>query len=218
MSTDPVPTQATIEDALVTWIAAGAGISEDNVSWTQERGPGTKGCYIAITLGGEVEVGGDWTEVRDLAAEDRAPGADVAIVLKGPRTRSLKLECFAGGDPWVTARPEAKLARALKARNLPSHSQALRAAGVGFGPIGPVTVQGIERSKIFESRAIVEMTLHVVSEISELGTWIERVEITPILNINPTAEAIELGTIVEPPLLTIGWSPGFSGGFGDTGP
>ncbi len=202
--TAPAPSQSTIEDALVTWIAAAAGISEDNVLWTMERSPQVKGCYIAITLGGEAEIGGDWTELRDIAEEDQLPGEDIDHVLIGPRTRSLKLECFAAGDKWEIARPEAKLARVVKARNLPTRAQALRKAGIGFGTIGPVVVQGLERSVIFESRAVVEMTLHVTSEISERGTWIERVVISPTIKVNPDAAAVALPSISVPELALVG--------------
>jgi len=106
----------------------------------------------------------------------------------GHRVAELQLQCFAGGAKWRDARPVARLANVLSSRVLPVRSALLRAAGVGFGLIGPVQSLKLDRSTVLEPRAVVTMSIHLVSVQREIGSWIQHVELTPTINsvVQPT--------------------------------
>lgn len=169
---------STVLDAIYDWVQSFSGLAEANVIWEDERGPTPEGTYISMELDLTRQFGHDWTEIAD--AEDPVPGADLQFSAVGARTAQLRLQCFAGCDRWITARPVERLGDILSARSLPSQRIALRQAGIGFGPISAVQSVQFQRAggSLFEPRAIVTMELHLVSRVSELGTWIEKTEIT----------------------------------------
>ncbi len=193
-----------IEKALVDWVQSGSGLARDHIIWEQERGPQPNGCYISMRISLEQEYGDDWsaTELND----------DNEIVYSsiGVRRATLTLQCFAAGDKWSVAKPDRRLASVMNARRLPSTELALRAAGVGFGPMNPVQSLNLERSQYFEPRALVSVILHLVSTVTEVSPWIECVEIEPTVTLPPDEEL---------PTVTVckgstSWSLGFSSGFG----
>ena len=169
--TDPT----TIENAIHAWISAGSGLSPKQVIWAGQGGPAPSGPYISLRLTDLGQVGQDWIDVEPAA--DPEPGAEVEYKLRGVRTRTLTIQVF-GGSPLGSSSNAAVLSRALTARALPSIESALRAGGVGIGPIGAITVIDRTRSGLFEARAVVDVTIHLVSELSETGTTIESVETT----------------------------------------
>ncbi len=168
------------------------------VIWAGQKAPRPNAPYIAVTISGDREIAQDWMRVSDVAEEDAEPGADQLFTVTGPRVETLKLECFATSEDWATVRPERVLRRILASRRLPSVAQAFRAANIGFGPVGAMQTQQLERSTLFEPRASVTIALHTISEVSELGTWIERLEITPTIKQADDA-VITLPAIIEPP-------------------
>ncbi len=180
---------STVEDAIYDWVVAGSELDEAQVIWAEERGPQPQGCYISMRIGDERSFGGDWVRQSEPDGSDEDPTM-IMYTATGVRVLKLTLECFAAGDAWSTARPAARLARVLAVRRLPSIAEALSAARVGIGPITPVQVLELERAKIFEPRAQVEITLHLISEVSELVPSIDTVEIVPTFDeiTSPTIE------------------------------
>jgi len=173
--------------AIRNWVANSSGLNADSegrgpVIWAKNRAPRPNAPYIALALSGDIEAARDWMVLKEIDEGDpvpAAPGADIDFVMTGPRVEELTIDIFCNDDLWDTVRPERVLRRVLAARSLPSVAQALRAAGIGFGPITPIQSLAIERSTIFEPRARVTIAVHTISEVSERGTWIERAEITP---------------------------------------
>jgi hypothetical protein len=96
--------------------------------------------------------------------------------VRGTRTACLWLQCFgeAVGDQNVIA----ILDRVRAGAKLPSVKQALNTAGIGVGSSDPTRFLGrsINRAN-FEPRGILEIYLHLSSEISELGTFIQTAEL-----------------------------------------
>lgn len=187
-------------DAIFDWVSAGSGLVQgadgiDTVQWADQKPPRPSTCHISMRIKGELGFGQDW--MTQSAAPAPVPGADLEFTMTGPRVSTLVLECFAGDQKWGAVRPDRKLSNVIAARNLPTISYALRRAGVGFGPIGPVQVLELARGVIFEPRALVEITIHTISRVSELGTWIERVEVAPTITAN--GQEIVLPTFIEPP-------------------
>ncbi len=177
--------------AIAEWVRVSSGLATGQVYWSRQRGETPPGTCIAMTLDGEIAVAQDWLVIQDAA--DPQPGADLEFVLTGPRVSRLVLECLIGDQSWMSVRPDQILSRVLASRNLPTRSAALRAAGIGFGPIGPVQSLNIERASIFDPRARVELAIHTISEVSELGTWIETVAFDPII------DGIQLPQVSIPP-------------------
>lgn len=188
-----------IEEAIFDWVVAGSELDEDHVIWEDERGPQPQGCYIAMQVGDERSFGADWSKTSLIESSDEDNG-EIMYTLTGTRVLTLVLECFAAGEDWQTARPAARLARVITARRLPSIAFALSQARVGIGTIQPVQVLKLERAKIFESRARVEINLHLVAQVSETAPWIETVELTvePNEDGETPLESVEV-TITRPP-------------------
>lgn len=172
-----------IHIAIAKWVRETSGLAVGQVYWAKQRKGTPAGTCIAMTLEGELEYGQDWLVISD--APSPVPGADVQFTMTGPRVSRLVLECLIGDQDWMAVEPDRILSRVVASRNLPLRSEALRAAGVGFGPIGPIQPINIERAQIFDPRARVEITIHTISEVSELGTWIETVAIEPFVDEMP---------------------------------
>lgn len=184
--------------AIHDWVKNSSGLVADSagrgpVIWSGQKAPRPNAPYIALTLLGDQPVAQDWMTVEDVAPEEAEPGADLEFTMVGPRSERLRIECFAAEEVWASVRPERVLRRVIAARRLPSHAQALRAAGIGLGPVGQVNLLAIDRAQLFEPRVQVEIALHTISEISERGTWIERVEI------ESEVSGITLPTVIVPP-------------------
>lgn len=161
---------STVRLAIHQWVVAHSGIAEDHVIWEEQRGPQPPtGTYISLMIRDVRSFGLDWNEIT-------AYGDGIKHSIKGPRVATLVIQCFCGGRPWFEAQPQDRLETVIASRALPSRAQSLRAAGVGFGPIGPVDALAIERSTLFEPRARVEATIHLTSAVEELNTYIESVE------------------------------------------
>ena len=166
--------------AIAKWVRETSGLATGQVYWARQRGDTPPGTCIAMTLDNETPYGQDWLVQRD--AENPVPAADLEFVMTGPRVSRLVLECLIGDQSWMTIRPDNILSKVVASRNLPNRSEELRAAGIGFGPVGAVTSLNVERAQIFDPRARVELTIHTISEVSELGTWIETIVVQPIVD------------------------------------
>ena len=107
-------------------------------------------------------------------------GAEINNVVRGPHVLTLSLQCFA--SPAVgTANARNYLSRVLSSVTLPSVAAGLVAAGVGVGTWTKVSVLGMTLNMtVFEPRATVTVKLHVASEISETGTYIQTVAVSGV--------------------------------------
>lgn len=184
---DPVA----IENAIHAWIAAGTQLAAAQVIWAAQRGPTPVGVYVSLRLAELRRVGLDW--IDQVEVEDPEPGEELEFHVRGPRTLNLSIQLF--NAPGVGAgNGTALLERALTARALPSIAAALRAGGVGIGEVGAVIPIDGDRDGLFESRASVDVAIHVAADLVELGTYIERVEIT-----SEVIESVETVTWVPDP-------------------
>lgn len=121
---------------------------------------------------------GTGTHTLTDTADTLRAGAEVAMTVRGTREASLSIQCFGGTATGATS-PRAILESVRTALTFPSRRAALTAAGVGFAPIGPATaVDGVIGSSLFEPRAVMEARLFLAAEVSESGTFVERLEIT----------------------------------------
>lgn len=189
--------------AIRDWVANGSGLSADSAGrgpaiWTGNRAPRPNAPYIALTLGGDLEASQAWTEVREIPEEEQVPGADVDIAMVGPQVEDLTIEIFCEDELWATVRPERVLRRILAARRLPTVAQALRTAGIGFGPVTAIQTLAIARSEVFEPRARVTIAVHTISEVTERGTTIEQMEFTADTVKNDGGEVLTIPPFITP--------------------
>ncbi len=169
------PTMKAIRD----WVFTSSGLVADSagrgpVVWARNKAPRPSKPYIAVSISAEREHGAPWTTTRD--ADDPQPGADLEIAVTNIATATLTLECFAVDHPWEVVRPEKVLSRVLASRNLPTRAEALRQGGVGFGPVGAVQLDELDRGGFTESLARATIVVHLANQVSELGTWMESIE------------------------------------------
>lgn len=158
-----------IEDAIFAWVVAGSGLAASQVIWAESRGPIPTGTYISLRLLTTKQISSDWLVSREVAGQ-------IVHHVRGTRHPTLEMTCFAGGHTGST-RAQQVLQRVLTSIKLPTVAAILRAGDVGIGTRGQVrTVQGV-RSAMFDPRAIVEVGLHLVTDISEPGSSIDTVEV-----------------------------------------
>lgn len=104
-------------------------------------------------------------------------GAEIINRARGPRRARLELQSFAAagvGDSSAMSYLEDVVA----ALELPSVRDAMVAAKVGIGVVGePQDIGGELTPGRFEPRAVLECTLNLVSEISELGRRVDFIEV-----------------------------------------
>lgn len=184
MSADPI---TAIEDAIHAWVVAGSGLDAQHVIWTGDgpSGPMPAGTYISMRLLREETASQDWlVPQRD--------GDMVVAHVRGTRYPTLELTCSAGAS-YGALRASSILSRVLAAIRLPSVSAGLRAGSVGVGVRGPIrTVPGV-RSMMFDPRAIVEIGLHTMIDISEVASEIRTVQVQ-----TQTDEGTRSGTVAKP--------------------
>jgi len=168
----------TVENALHAWAVAGSGLATAQVIWALQRGPRPTSAYIALRLTSIARIGHDWLDVLDV--DDPDPGEEIEHRARGMRDVAFSVQAFGGIDGAATGAtsPVALLEGMVAAVRLPSVRSALQAAKVGVGAIGPVqSLDGLLGRADQEPRALVEMRLHLPSELSDLGTYIEYVEL-----------------------------------------
>lgn len=169
---------STVRAAIAAWVRAGSGFDNEHVIWAQQGRPTPSGPYVELRVRSVRRRGQDWLTVTENVGG--APGQEIVHTLRGPRVLTLSMQCFSGTGPNVGAHsPVATLEAVLSAARLPNVHAALATAGVGVVPSADVMgLDGNLGFTVFEPRAIVEVKLHVTSEITELGTFIEFVELT----------------------------------------
>lgn len=166
--------------AIRAWVvAATSGLGVTDVIWADQRGPRLAAPYLTLKLGLR-RVGQDWLEVRDNEFSDGEDGEEIQHRQRGVREGALTLTCYGSADGVepTAASPEAVLDAAQSGVRLPTAAAALRAANVGVLDFGPVGGPSGTLGGLLEPRAVLVARLSLSSEVSELGTYIESVEIT----------------------------------------
>lgn len=177
-------------DAIHDWVVATSSLAPTSIVWADQRAPQAPvGLYIELRCSDPVPFGQDWDDIEQVETPD--PGAELRHRLRGMRIAVLEIACYPHGAKWRDAQPARLLNTIVSGRNLPLRAQALRAGGVGFGTIGKIVDLNLERSTLFEPRSVVEVNLHLTSEVSELGTYIERVEVQNGLTPSGAAQTLE---------------------------
>jgi hypothetical protein len=177
-------------DAIHDWVVATSGLSATSIVWADQRAPqAPAGLYIELRCSDPVPFGQDWDDIEQLVSP--APGAELKHRLRGTRVAVLEIACYPHGAKWRDAQPARRLNEIVSGRNLPLRAQALRAGGIGFGTIGKILDLNLERSTLFEPRSVVEVNLHLTSEVTELGTYIERTEVQNGLTPLGASQALE---------------------------
>lgn len=100
--------------------------------------------------------------------------------VRGQREVTLSIQAFAGVDGAATgsSSPRALLDLVVAGARLPTAESALYTAGVGVAGLGPVqAIDGVLGSAVFEPRATLEARLLLASEVEELGTIIDYIEL-----------------------------------------
>lgn len=171
----------TVEDAIHQWVVFGSQLPTGQVVWTQQNSPRPVGTHITMRINNIEVVGIDWLfRTQNIGAPE---GEEFEDRVQGMRTATLSLQCFSGhvdqgGVGTGIRMPIAILNDVLSASRLPSQVFSLNSAGVGIGVLEPVqTIDAILGQSIFEPRAIVDVMLHLASEITESSTFIESVEV-----------------------------------------
>lgn len=160
----------TVEDALHAWIVAATGLAATNVFWEQQGIGKPAGAYVTMNLS-ITQSGQDWTDITDNPTP--SPGAEIIHTVRGPRLGTLALQCFAG-DATGPSSSKAYLAKLHGSLGLPSIHDALVIAKVGIAIIDPVQSLTLELGNaVIESRALTSIKMHLTSEVSETGTYIE---------------------------------------------
>jgi len=164
------PDWITIEDAIATWVALGGAA----VAWAEDDGPRPAKPFVSMHVDGIARIGQDWTDIQDAAAP--VAGAEIEHLVRGTRSLTLTLQCFAS-SPTGTLAAVGILEKIITAARLPTARAALNDAKLGVSAIGPVRSIGkVINSADFEPRAVVEVTLFTVAEQVETSTYIETVE------------------------------------------
>jgi hypothetical protein len=150
-----------IENAIHSWVVASSQLSAANVIWAAQRGPIPTSQYILLRLADVKTVGRDWTDYES------------TVQVRGVRTLRLSMQAF-NGAPLGSSSNMAILERVIL---LAANSDLLRDGGVGLGPIGTINIIDGNRSTLLEPRAVVDIEIHVASELVGTGTTIEHVEV-----------------------------------------
>lgn len=166
-----IPELTAQENAIYDWVLAASELPETQVFWAHFIDTIPDGVYICLTWGDSDDVGSSFSRI----SED-SPGI-TTYTTTTHETQELTIECFAGNVPWNEAKPQRRLQTVMRRLNLPIHYEALSAAGVGFGTKEKVQALESARSSVFEARALINMTIHLVATESQTISTIDTVEV-----------------------------------------
>lgn len=167
-----------IQNAIHAWVVATSGLAASRVLWARQNLPRPDGCWISLRTIALAAVGQDAITVSD--APSPAPGAEIRTTHGGHRVVTLSIQCF-NGEGQGSESPEAILEEVRTGARLASVHDALTAAGVGLLSFEAIrSIDGHTNPAVFEPRAVLTCSLCVPSEIFELGTFIETVDIARV--------------------------------------
>jgi hypothetical protein len=152
------------------WVQAGSGLPDARVIWNLQGGARPKSPCILMSIQSVAGVGDDW-----IVHEVRNPpvvGEEIRRKAQGHRIATLELQCFAAEETGDTSTPI--LTDVIS--SLALHVDDLDIAGVGVGSVGPVRSVPGTRGGILEPRSVVEIEIHLASEVARYLDSIDSVE------------------------------------------
>jgi hypothetical protein len=162
--------------ALQAWVASGSGVAATNVRWSGQGGTRPSVVWISLGIINESVPGPDWVFTEDAAVP--VSGAEISYKVRGCRTGTLSIQCFAGSAVGSSS-PFAILRKLHASARLPTTKAAMLAAGIGLGTMGTVQdTPAIVNTTNFEPRATMTIEFFTANELIETGTYIETVEVT----------------------------------------
>lgn len=161
-----------IEDAVHRAICLASGYGSDQVIWSFQDRNAPELDYVVLTLGGEMQVGRDWTYIeQDLT---RPAGQEIRINVSGVREVSLQVEVFTSdvyGDDAAR-----RIAEVIRSRlRLDSVRHGLNKAGVSPFDSDPVQWLPDIPTARFRGRAVLNVRCYVPSNVFEDVGYIARV-------------------------------------------
>jgi hypothetical protein len=166
---------ATVQAAIRSWIVTGSGLSTSKVIAAGGGGPTPEPPFITF----DVEIAGigqDWIGVEDNPDSTGSDGEEIIMYARGMRAVTIAITCHAATNAALTG-AVGYLESVRSALTLQSVQDALETAELGIGEIGPTQSIGAVEAAQWEPRARMEARGWVASEISELNTYIETVQI-----------------------------------------
>jgi hypothetical protein len=161
-----------IQAALAAWISSSTDVPAENVLWAFQAGPQTPRPFVSLEVLEVASPGIDWT-IKDYDGT-RQPGQEIRRRAHGQRVVQLRIQCF--GQEGSNLDALSTLTDAIAA--IPFAVDDLDAAGAGVGDIGRIQLLEGKRGSILEPRAVIQLQLHVSSEVERFETFVERVEVT----------------------------------------
>jgi hypothetical protein len=175
-----------VENAIHAWVVIGSGLDADRVIWTGDgpSGPQPAGTFISMRI---ID---DNTGFRDWLLP-RREGNGIRYRIRSHHMATLELSCNADGS-FGSQRGAMILRRVIAARALPSVVESMRGV-VGIGPAGKIRLIPGVRSTLLDPKAMVEVGIHMVTEISEPGSAIETVSVATTTDVGTRS-----GTVSRP--------------------
>lgn len=163
---------ATIENGIRAWIEAGSGLAAGKVIWAKDKGPRPAAPYIALSTTVRT-IGRPWVDVRD--ADAPAPGAEIIRTVRSTKKLTLQVQCF-DGDASGDASSMALVNNVTDYAGLPSQKALFVAAGWAPTTFEPVLdFSAVRGGAVFEPRSVMTCHGYITGELSETGTYIEKV-------------------------------------------
>lgn len=162
---------AIAQAAIKTWVTSATGLAAAKVIMTGQGGPRPAPPFVevAVDIAG---IGQDWVDNED----DPDDAGATIYTARGTRRLTLTFVCYAASQAALTS-ALGYLEAVRSALVLPSVNDALDAAGIGIGEIGPAVSMGEIVAAQWEPRGRMEATGFMASEITEAGSYIETVEV-----------------------------------------
>lgn len=184
---------ATAMAAVKAWVAAATGITASKVIWSQQEGFDPGGDHVSLRVTNIRAIGVD-AVARRAAPDPVVELKEIERHVAGTREVTLSVQCFGTNKPGAAIgedAPVARLSRLVAAAHMPTSRRAFQAAGVGFLSAGGVqSLDGLLGAS-YQPRAVVDIRLSFVDELSEFGTYVESIELTNQLTGRVTQVAIE---------------------------
>lgn len=177
-----------VGDAIQAAIAKASGLAPGQVIWKDQDGNAPLLDYVAISLGGPIQLGIDYL-AQDFD-ETRPRGQEFRLRVQGTREVPLEIECFTASA--ITGRQASALylcTKILAALVLPSVRELMAAQDVvPFDPGAPQWIPDVP-STTFRGRAVATVRCYMpVPTVEEYVGYIERV--------TGTVSALDAGNVV----------------------
>ena len=167
---------STVQAAIAAWVSSSTGLATSQIRWARQNAPIPTGAWASLRVIGLSQDGRDATSIEDTSGSPAA-GSEITYRAQGWRLLTLSVQIF-GAAAQGSASPEALLDNLQTGARMPLRAAALLAAGVGVLSFDPVVqLDGAIDEATVDPRAAMTIRLCVASDVTEVGTYIEIVEI-----------------------------------------